>query len=158
MLRKRGEALRAPGYEGAPDDASIRAHVDSRVAEWTRAREGIVRRADAAYAEAIELAPAAPPRQIVRAAARRAQLWGRFTAELRAAPIPRAWRAAGSSPSGQTWADVRQAYFRVLDEVSAPRLEITRARFEACQKRASELDWADDYSRSCESWLAKKPR
>lgn len=158
VLRKSAEGLRPPGYSGPPDDASIRAHVDGRVVEWTRAREEVVRQADDAYAMALELAPAAPPRLIVRAAARRAQLWGRFTAELRTAPIPEAWTQEGSAPGGRPWADVRKAYYRALDEVGAPRMEITRARFEACQKRASELAWADPYSKSCDDWLARKPR
>jgi hypothetical protein len=86
-------------------------------------------------------------------------MWGRFVAEFRAAPIPAEWRRKGSPPGSTiTYADIRQMYYRELDEASAPLKQQAKASFRMCVDTSVKYQHFDRYSRACVSWLSKSYR
>lgn len=148
-----------PAYQGKGDTESIRKHIDTKVVKWAKERRAAIDEAEALYASTTTLEPTAPPRWVIRSAARSGQMWGRFVAEFRAAPIPNEWKQDGPTPwEGIRWEDVRASYYAALDEVSKPLLDVARARFERCQGDATKLGYHDDYTEHCDAWLSKQPR
>lgn len=69
----------------------------------------------------LALEPFPPPRWVIASGARVGQMWGKFVAEFRAAPIPKEWKQNGPSPYGDlTWEEIRGEYYRAIDEKSEP--------------------------------------
>lgn len=160
--RDRGvaEAIALPAYAGKGDTKSIRVHLETKVAAWTKQRRAAIETAEASFAAIDGLEPAAPPRWVVRSAARSGMMWGRFAAEFRAAPIPREWQQTGPVPGvqGVTWQEVRASYHSALDKVSAPIHALARTRFERCASEANEHEHQDEFSKHCSAWLASQAR
>jgi len=146
-----------PVYSGDVSRESILKHVQTKVGDWVGKKKPLIEEAEKAYMKVLELKPAPPPRWVIASAARVGTLWGRFVAELRAAPIPRDWTRHGPIPGGNglTYEEVRAAYYKQLDEASAPQREMARSAFKKCSELSLKLRYADDFSRTCDSWLAK---
>jgi len=149
------ERARMPTFAGPADDAAIDRFVVDRVSPWIDAKQPLLLDAEAAYARVVALEPAPPPRWAVRAAARVGQIRGRFAAELRAAPIPAAWRGKGAVAGDprRSRADVRATYYRAIDRRAAPLVDRARVAFEACEKLARDLGYHDELTRTCTAWL-----
>jgi hypothetical protein len=148
-----------PEYKGRGDHDHVKKHIETKVAPWVKAKRALVEGAEKEYAKILSLQPAPPARWVVDASARVGMMWGKFTAELRAAPIPDEWRKDGTAPGTTlTYREIRAAYYEAMDEVAKPLKDRARASFESCQALSSKLGYKDDFSKHCETWLAKVPR
>lgn len=144
-----------PTYRGDGDAASLHAFMESDVAPFVKTRLATIQALDQSYARILTLTPK-PTRLRIAASSRIGQVWGRFTAELRAAPTPSAWNQKGS-PMGLpvSYDDIRRAYYAALDEASAPQRKRATDAFQACARESAETGWKDDFSRQCDAWLEK---
>jgi len=75
-------------------------------------------------------------------------MWGKFVAEYRAAPIPKAWKE-------HTHDVLRGAYYATLDEASEPLKQHAKAAFKTCVDYSVKYQYADEYSRTCHHWLSR---
>ena len=50
------------------------------------------------YIKILDLQPTPPPNWVIAAGSRVGQMWGKFVAEFRAAPIPKEWKGHGPVP------------------------------------------------------------
>jgi hypothetical protein len=154
--RKDADKLTMPVYNGAASREGVLKHVQTTVSDWVKKKQNIVEAADQAYAMIPTLKPVSP-RWAVAAASRQGMLWGRFQAELRAAPIPSAWKQDGPIPggNGMTYKELRAYYYEQLDEVSKPQIERARSAFAHCSDLSQKLRYTDESARTCDTWLAK---
>jgi hypothetical protein len=93
---------------------------------------------------------------VIASGARVGQMWSKFVAEFRAAPIPKEWLQHGPSPYGDlTWDEIRAAYYEAIDKASEPWRQHAKGAYEACMSYSTKYQYFDDHSRSCELWLSK---
>src|SRR5262249_15558161 len=108
------------------------------------------------YRKVLDSQPSPPPRWIIASGARVGQMWGKFVAEFRAAPIPREWLQNGPSPYGDlTWEEIRGAYWGGIDDASEPYRKRAKGAYETCLSYSSRYQFFDDHSRASELWLSK---
>lgn len=158
VKRRAAEEVRFPAYTGKGDKDRILKHINTRVASWMKTRRARIEEANNMYSNIAQLQPAPPPRWVVASAARVGQMWGRFAAEFRAAPIPAQWKGAGLVPGTNVPVEeVRAHYYAAVDEASEPQRELARAAFKKCQDLSQKYGVEDGYSKSCDAWLAKNP-
>lgn len=157
------DALVFPAYTGSNERDDIHKHIKTKVAAWRTKRTEATVRVQGEYARIFELKPA-PPRWVTAASAQSALLWGRFVAEFRGAPIPKAWKKPGcalhcGTSSELTWEEIRGDYYALLDEAAEPiKRDRAKPAFVACLKRATSLRHFDDATRACERWRGKNDR
>jgi tetratricopeptide (TPR) repeat protein len=150
------EKEKFPEYKGKGDKDSFTKHITTKVAAWVKARQARIEEADKAYSAVAQIQPLPPPRWVVASGARVGQMWGKFVAEFRAAPIPKDWTGTGPiAGTNITKEEIRAAYYATLDEASAPQRERARAAYKTCQELALKFGVKDDYSKACDAWLAK---
>ncbi len=65
---------------------------------------------------------------------------------FRAAPIPDAFRRD---------VEIRQTYYASLDEASEPQKQQAKSAFEICLGYSVKYQYFDEFSRTCEEWLAQ---
>ena len=84
-------------------------------------------------------------------------MWGKFVAELRAAPIPKEWKGHGPVPGADplTYDQLRGEWYRKLDEASAPQKQVAKAAFQMCVAYSVKFEYYDEYARKCSEWLSK---
>jgi hypothetical protein len=73
-------------------------------------------------------------------------MWAQFVAEFRAAPIP---------TSIKKDAFLRTSYYGALDDASEPVKQQARSAYSLCLEYSVTHKYFDDFSRSCEKWLAE---
>jgi hypothetical protein len=149
------EKVHMPAYRGKDTREAVSAFVSSDVAAFIEKKKPLLDEADAAYSRVFDLKPL-PAQAAVAAASRMASMRGRFTAELRAAPIPEAWKRKGNVPGAtMTYEELRAFYYGSLDELSKPLRARARQAFEGCAQRATRLGVESEYARTCRVWLEK---
>jgi len=72
-------------------------------------------------------------------------MWGTFVKEFRAAPIPDGIKKDY---------ELRTAYFGALDDASEPQKQQAKGAFEICLGYSVKYQYFDQFSRTCEEWLA----
>lgn len=150
------DAIRYPAYTGPADGDAVIKHITTKVAEWVRTKRPAVQEAERAYAEVLALQPMPPPKWVIASSSRVGQMWSKFVAEFRAAPIPKEWKKNGPVPGMTlTYEDLRKEYYGKLDEASEPLKLQAKKSFEICVNYAAKFQYFDPYSRTCEVWLAK---
>ncbi|MEZ4307232.1 MAG: tetratricopeptide repeat protein [Polyangiaceae bacterium] len=151
------ERIKFPVYKGSGARDDVLRHVQTKVLEWVKKKRAAIEIADAEYRKIADLLPAAPPRWTVAAASRAGQMWGRFVAEFRAAPIPAEWKQNGPHPTipGLTWEEIRANYYEELDRASEPQKRQAKRAFERCLQTSVNHHHFDEYARQCELWLSK---
>jgi tetratricopeptide (TPR) repeat protein len=150
------DAIRYPELKGKADKDAVREHLRTKVVDWVQKKKAAVEEAEREYLHVVELEPAPPPRWVIAAGSRVGQMWARFTAELRAAPLPTAWKGHGAVPgAGLTYEDLRRFYYAALDEASEPMRQRAKAAFSSCVSYSVKFEYADDDSRRCVEWLTK---
>jgi hypothetical protein len=101
---------------------------------------------------------------VIAAGARVGQMWGKYVAEFRAAPIPKEWKQPGNSPFGDpndptapplSWAEIRGAYYASLDNASEGDKQRAKGAYKKCLDYSVKYQFFDEYSRTCEVWLSK---
>ncbi len=153
--RREVDAIRFPEYRGPGTRADVLAHVKGPVAEWIRRKRPMVEAVEREYLEVLDIQPV-PPRWAIAAGARVGQMWGKFVAEFRAAPIPREWLQHGPSPyGGLTWDEIRAAYYEEIDRASEPQRLRAKGAYKACLDYSLRYQHFDASSRACEAWLSK---
>lgn len=151
--QKRNEldALRFPEYKGADTNEEVTRFAETKVAAWVTKKTAKVEEVERAYQRILDVAPEPPPRFAVAGAARMGQLWGKFTAEFRAAPVPAGWKS-------KRFEDLRRFYYAKMDSMSAPIEARAVEKFERCRALAAQVQQQDEFSRACQGWLEKKKK
>jgi len=154
--QKVADALVFPEYRGSGRRADVQAHIDTKVLAWMNKKRPAIEEAEREYRKVVDLEPAPPPRWVIASGARVGQMWGKFVAEFRAAPIPKEWRQNGPSPFGDLrWEEIRGAYINVIDEKSEPFRQRAKAAYQGCLQVSSRYQFFDEHSRACELWLSR---
>jgi hypothetical protein len=147
--------LRMPSYKGESTKDGVTSFVQTNVADWVKKKTALVEETEKAYAKIFDLKPAPLARWAVDASARAAQIWGKFNAEVRAAPIPEAWRRGGKIAGSLTTEELRNFYYGSLDQAAEPLKVRARAAYERCRDTADRTQHSNEYSRTCVAWLEK---
>ena len=152
--RKQVDRIRFPEYKGPGTRADVLQHINTKVADWIKKKRPAIEETERAYLRILDIKPV-PPKWAIAAGSRVGQMWGKFVAEFRAAPIPKEWRQNGPSPYGDlTWQEIRGAYLEEIDRVSALQKERAKAAYKACLDYSVRYQFFDESSRTCEKWLS----
>src|SRR5205814_9679202 len=96
---------------------------------------------------------------VIAGGSRSGLMWGDFVDDFRKAPYPKDWDKKGFVPgTGDTlsYAEVRANYFDSLDQASEPfKVNSAKPALKKCLDLSVKHQYFDDFSRSCEVWLAK---
>jgi tetratricopeptide (TPR) repeat protein len=131
--QKATDAIRFPEYKGSGRREDVLAHVRGKVAEWMKRKRPALEEAEKEYKQVVDLRPAPPPQWVTAAGAKVGQMWGKFVAEFRAAPIPKEWKQNGPSPYGDlTWQEIRGAYYEAIDLASEPDRKRAKVAYQTC--------------------------
>ena len=140
------EPLKFPEYKGPGDKASVKTHIDTKVKDWYLKKMAAIEKVAPEYAKILDLKPAPPPKWVIAAGSRAGLMWGDFVDDFRRAPIPRAWRGT----------ELEQVYTTKIDEASEPyKRDRARPALKKCLDLSAQFHYFDNFSRSCEVWLAK---
>ncbi len=154
--RREVEQIRFPEYKGAGTRADVLQHINTRVSAWIKKKQPAIESAEKAYLTIEAIQPVPPPSWMIAAGSRVGQMWGRFVAEFRAAPIPKEWQQHGPSPYGDlTWDEIRTEYYEQIDRASEPYRQRAKVAYQACLRYSLKYQFFDEHSRSCEVWLSK---
>jgi hypothetical protein len=116
------------------------------VKEWIGKKKPAIDEATLEYKKIVDLQPVPPPQWVIAAGSRVGSMWGQFVKEFRAAPIPDKIRKD---------VELRQVYYASLDEASEPQKLTARGAFKTCLDYSVTYQYFDEFSRSCEEWLAQ---
>jgi hypothetical protein len=157
LKKKETDKIRFPEYKGQGTRDDVLKHVKTKVIDWMKKKEAAIKATDLEYQKVIKLEPSPPPRWVIAAGSRVGQMWGKFVAEFRAAPIPREWKGHGNVPGAGdlTYDELRGTYYQSLDEASEPQKQAAKAAYKTCLDLSVKYQYFDDYSRACEVWLSK---
>ncbi len=162
--RKDVDKIKFPEYKGSGERKEVQKHIDTKVKGWVEKKRPAIEDAEKEFLKVLDLQPAPPPMWVIASGARVGQMWGRFVAEFRAAPIPKEWKQKGTSPFGDpndpsapplTWDEIRGAYYASLDGASEPQKQRAKAAYKKCLDYSVKYQFFDEFSRSCEVWLSK---
>jgi hypothetical protein len=154
--RKEVDRIIFPGYKGSGSRDDVVRHIRTKVKDWVEKKRPAIQAAEQEYLRIVELQPAPPPRWVIAAGARVGNMWGKFVAEFRAAPIPKEWRGNGMVPGTDvSYAEIRGTYYDEIDRASEPQKLHAKGAFETCLRYSVKYMFFDEYSRSCEVWLSK---
>jgi hypothetical protein len=157
QTRKDVEKIKFPEYRGAGNREDVIKHINTKVKDWVSKKRPAIEGAEKEYKKIVDLQPSPPPRWVIAAGSRVGQMWGRFVAEFRAAPIPKEWKGHGVVPgtADLTYDELRGEYFAKLDEASEPQKQTAKGAFKTCLDYSVKFQYFDEYSRKCEEWLSK---
>jgi tetratricopeptide (TPR) repeat protein len=139
--------LRFPEYKGSGTKDDVLKHINTKVKDWLEKKVPAIDKVAAEYKKIVDLQPDAPPRWVIAAGSRVGLMWGDLVDDFRRAPIPEAWKKD---------AEIRGVYYDALDQRSEP-IKVQRAKpaLVTCLTYSVKFQYFDQYSRSCEEWLAK---
>lgn len=157
VKKKDVDKVKFPEYKGSGERADVLKHIQTKVQDWVKKKRTAIEEADKEYQKIVTLQPTPPPRWVIAAGSRVGQMWSRFVAEFRAAPIPKEWNQKGPHPliPDLTWEDIKFNYYASLDEASEPQKQSAKAAFKTCLDLSVKYQYFDEFSRACEVWLAK---
>ncbi len=154
--RKEVEKIRFPEYKGAGTRDDVLKHVKTKVGDWVKKKRAAIEETEKEYLKVVNLEPEPPPRWVIASGSRVGQMWSKFVAEFRAAPIPKEWKGSGPIPGlDLTWEELRGTYYQSLDEASEPQKQQAKGAFKTCLNYSVKYQYFDEYSRACEVWLSK---
>jgi hypothetical protein len=155
--RKEIEKIRFPAYKGAGNREDVLEHLSTKVRDWVAKKRPAIEATEKEYKKILDLQPMPPPRWVVAAASRVGQMWGKFTAEFRAAPIPKEWKGHGVVPGspGLTYPELRGEYYAKLDQVSEPQKQTAKSAFKTCVDDSVKYQYFDEHARRCTEWLSR---
>ena len=136
-----------PEYKGKGTKEEVLKHINVKVKEWIGKKRPLIEQATADYKKIIDLQPVPPPRWVIAAGSRVGEMWGTFVKEFRAAPIPDFIKKDY---------ELRTAYYGALDDASEPQKRTAKGAYEVCLGYSVKYQYFDEFSRSCEEWLAKE--
>jgi len=140
------DKLKFPEYRGNNSKEDVLKHIGTKVKDWIVKKRPLIEKASSEYKKIVDLQPVPPPRWVIAAGSRVGEMWGGFVKEFRAAPIPDAFRRD---------VEIRQTYYASLDEASEPQKQQAKSAFEICLGYSVKYQYFDEFSRTCEEWLAQ---
>ncbi len=140
------DAFEFPVYKGNKDKDGISKHIGTKVKDWYTKKKVMITDASMEYKKVIDLQPVPPPRWVIAAGSQVGEMWGKFVADFRSAPIPKEWEKDF---------EIRTAYYGALDDASEPFKEQAKGAFVICIGYSAQYQYFDEYSRTCEEWLAE---
>jgi hypothetical protein len=144
--REKLDAIKFPEYKGKGETADVKKHIETKVKAWMDKKRPMLGETELEYKKIVDLQPVPSPQWVIAAGSRVGSMWGQFVEEFRAAPIPAAMKK-----------DIMlsQAYYASLDEASEPVKQRAKGAFSNCLGFSVQFQYFDDYSRTCEKWLAE---
>ncbi|HKO89506.1 MAG TPA: hypothetical protein VJU61_00045, partial [Polyangiaceae bacterium] len=144
--REKLDAVKFPAYKGNGSKEDVMKHITTKVKPWMDKKTPLIRDATIEYKKIVDLQPVPSPQWVIAAGSRVGGMWGQFVDEFRAAPIPAAMKK-----------DIMlaQAYYASLDESSEPWKLQAKGAYSTCLDYSVQFQYFDEYSRSCEKWLAE---
>ncbi len=139
--------VKFPEYKGTGDKEAVLKHIQTKVKDWITKKKPLVEAATAEYKKIVDLQPLPPPEWVIAGGARVGDMWSTFVKEFRAAPIPSYMKNDY---------ELRTAYYGALDDASEPLKLIGKSAFKTCLDYSVTYQYFDEYSRSCEEWLAEE--
>lgn len=141
------ETVKFPAYKGPGDKDSVLKHIQTKVKDWYTKKRDAIGKVEPEYVKILELKPVPPPKWVIAAGSRAGLMWGDLVDDFRRAPIPEAWKKD---------ADIRGTYYDALDAASEPfKVNHAKPALKKCLDLSVKYQYFDDFSRSCEVWLAK---
>jgi len=140
------DKLKFPEYRGNNSKEDVLKHINTKVKDWIVKKRPLIEKASGEFKKIVDLQPVPPPRWVIAAGSRVGEMWGGFVKEFRAAPIPDAFRRD---------VEIRQTYYASLDEASEPQKQQAKSAFETCLGYSVKYQYFDEFSRTCEEWLAQ---
>ena len=141
------EPLHFPEYHGNGAKDDVIKHIKNKVAAWYTKKSAAIKEVEPAYVKILDLKPEAPPKWVIAAGSRAGLMWGDFVDDFRKAPIPVAWKRD---------AEIRGIYYDQLDAASEPyKVNGAKPALKKCLDLSVKYQYFDEFSRSCEVWLAK---
>jgi tetratricopeptide (TPR) repeat protein len=125
---------------------AIEKHINVKVSDWVKKKKSLLEEASGEYKKIVDLQPVPPPQWVIASGARVGSMWGGFVKDFRAAPIPSYMKSDD---------ELRNAYYAALDGASEPQKLIARGAFKTCLDYSVTYQYFDQFSRSCEEWLAQ---
>lgn len=154
--KKNVDQIRFPEYRGAGTREDVLKHINTKVADWIKKKKAAIEDTDKEYIKIIDIQPVPPPRWVIAAGSRVGQMWGKFVAEFRAAPIPKDWKGHGMvAGTDLSYDELRGEYYASLDGASEPQKQQAKAAYKKCLDYSVKYQFFDEYSRKCEEWLSK---
>lgn len=144
--REKVDAVEFPAYKGTGNMPDVKKHIETKVADWMKKKRPLIQEASEEYRKVVNLQPLPPPQWVIAAGSRVGQMWAQFVAEFRAAPIPNTIKKD---------AFLRTSYYGALDDASEPVKQQARSAYSLCLEYSVTHKYFDDFSRSCEKWLAE---
>ena len=141
------DKVKFPEYHGSGSREDVIRHINTKVKDWLEKKTPAIEKAAAEYKKIVDLQPDAPPKWVIAAGSRVGLMWGDFVEAFRKAPIPEAWKKD---------TEIRGVYYDALDAKSEP-IKVQRAKpaLVTCLSYSVKFQYFDEYSRSCEEWLAR---
>ena len=141
------DPIKFPEYKGAGTKEDVLKHINTKVKDWLEKKGPAIDKVAAEYKKIVDLQPDAPPKWVIAAGSRVGLMWGGFVDDFRAAPIPTAWKKD---------AEMRGIYYDALDGKSEPvKAGKAKPALVTCLAYSVKFQYFDQFSRSCEVWLAK---
>jgi hypothetical protein len=154
--RKDVDKIKFPEYKGSGTREDVMKHINTKVGDWIKKKRPAIEEASNEYVKIVNLEPLPPPRWVIAAGSRVGNMWSKFVAEFRAAPIPKEWKGNGMiAGTDLSYAELRGEYYAKLDEASEPQKQAAKAAFKKCLDYSVRFQYFDEYSRTCEVWLSK---
>jgi hypothetical protein len=142
-----------PGYSGDGSYPSIDTYVEKVLPPWVKEKRSLIEDAEQGYGKIAALEPTPPPRWVVDASARIAQLWGAFAAQYRTPGLPKPWTQIATSGA---FASMRKVLYENLDTASEPLRAKARTAFEKCHDDSVRFGFTDEFSKTCDKWLERQ--
>ena len=141
------DTIKFPEYHGPGTKTDVLKHVNTKVSAWLQKKKPAIEKVAGEYKKILDLQPEPPPRWVIAAGSRVGLMWGSFVDEFRGAPIPEAWKKD---------AELRGVYYDSLDAASEPiKTQRAKPALVTCLAYSVKFEYYDEFSRSCEVWLAK---
>jgi hypothetical protein len=144
--REKLDALKVPAYTGKGETADVKKHIETKVKAWLDKKNPLITEATLEYKKIVDLQPLPSPQWVIAAGSRVGEMWGQLVREFRAAPIPAAMKKDIT---------LNMAYYASLDEASEPWKLRAKGAFGTCLQYSVDFQYFDEFSRSCEKWLAE---
>jgi len=145
LKKEKVDKVDFPAYKGPGNKEAVLKHIQTKVKEWIQKKRPLIDDASLEYKKIVDLQPVPPPRWVIAAGSRVGEMWGTFVKEFRAAPIPDGIKKDY---------ELRTAYFGALDDASEPQKLQAKGAFEVCLGYSVKYQYFDQFSRTCEEWLA----
>ncbi|HEX2881847.1 MAG TPA: hypothetical protein VHO25_20115, partial [Polyangiaceae bacterium] len=144
--RAKVDAVVFPAFTGQGTREAVENHIKTKVKVWIDKKRPLIAAATEDYKKIVDLQPLPPPRWVIAAGSRVGEMWANFVKEFRAAPIPDFIKKDY---------ELRTAYYGALDDASEPQKQVAKSAYKTCLDYSVQYQYFDNYSRSCEEWLAQ---